>query len=137
VIDMQSSCVPNCPWEYVSDSASFPITTPVTIELTGAPELSAYSCELIPFETVTRTTATVPSLPPPGAQVTCSPDGTAYEYDACGAPASPCAPLPCTHGWGTRSPNSVPAGWPCSAAGTSGDVPDAGVDGGPGFDAGP
>jgi hypothetical protein len=109
--DPQRACEPGCPDKLSRDWSLISIGAPLAIELTGSPALASFLCQRDPGQGGSGSAA--PSLPPPGAEVTCSADGTAYEYRACEVPATPCATPSCDYGWGTRDPSTVPPGWPC------------------------
>jgi hypothetical protein len=109
--DPQRACEPGCPerktrdWSLVSNAA------PLEINLTGSPALASFVCQRDPSQGGMG--SATPTVPPTGAQVTCSADGTAYEYQACQVPTTPCDTQSCIYGWGTRDPGTIPTGWPC------------------------
>jgi hypothetical protein len=109
--DPQHSCAPVCLEKKSRDWSLLSLRDPLSIELTGSPALASFLCQQDPSQGGGG--SAMQSLPPAGAQVTCSADGTAYEYRVCQVPATPCATQSCIYGWGTRDPNSIPAGWPC------------------------
>jgi len=107
------ACEPSCPWKEGAVS-QLPLETLLSITLTGSPELAPYMCQSGGENRGGASAGSPPSLPPAGAEVFCSADGTAYDYQSCDVPTTPCGPKTCVSGWGTRDPSSaVPAGWPC------------------------
>jgi hypothetical protein len=105
------ACEPGCPQQVTRPWSVVPFSTPLSIQLTGSPALSSLLCGT---DTGAGAIGGGPaSLPPTGAQVTCSADGNAYEWSSCPAASSPCDAPSCTLGWGTRDAGTTPAGWPC------------------------
>ena len=106
-----ASCEPGCMPVETHDFEIVPLTTALTIELTGSPALASLLCGTDQGQGGSGSVA--PSLPPAGATVTCSADGTAYEYTLCPVPATPCSTETCQSGWGAIGKGPTTTSWPC------------------------
>jgi hypothetical protein len=92
------------------DLKTFPISTPITIALTDAPELPDYICQGVGFGGTAVGTA---SAVPPGAIMTCSADGSSYDWKVC-LPQKQLCPQECPEFGHQEVGSSYPADWPCS-----------------------
>lgn len=92
-----------------------PLSTEIPVALTAAPELSREMCAVMDPGPPGCSPPSCQPLPlPPGAQLTCSPDGTAFVYKVCPAPRGLCTNSSCRYGCAARAPgDAIPPGWPC------------------------
>ncbi len=109
--DSQCAQVPVGSQEYL------PLSTEIPVALTAAPELSREMCAVM-GPTSTDGGCTGPTCPstsiPPGTQVTCSSDQTAFVYKVCQSAGGLCGSVSCQYVCGRRLPSDpIPPDWPC------------------------
>jgi hypothetical protein len=115
VVDPQPGAA-NCTPQQAGSQQFLPLSTEIPVALTGAPELSRQMCERVMPDSSSDggSGSCAPPNVPQGAQVTCSPDGMAYEYKLCQSSGGLCGSISCDYGCARCPPGEpIPAGWPC------------------------